>query len=39
VTIPKGVPEEKKILRRMLGAEVWPTPDDLCPVDHPIIFY
>ena len=20
---------------RMLGAEVWPTPDDLCPVDHP----
>ncbi|MEK7757278.1 MAG: pyridoxal-phosphate dependent enzyme, partial [Planctomycetota bacterium] len=19
----------------MLGAEVWPTPDDLCPVDHP----
>ena len=35
VTIPEGVPEEKKILLRMLGAEVWPTPDDLCPVDHP----
>lgn len=35
VTIPDGVPEEKKILLRMLGAEVWPTPDDLCPVDHP----
>lgn len=35
VTIPDGVPEEKMILLRMLGAEVWPTPDDLCPVDHP----
>lgn len=35
VTIPEGVPEEKKILLRMLGAEVWPTPDDLCPVNHP----
>jgi len=35
VTIPDGVPDEKKTLLRMLGAEVWPTPDDLCPVDHP----
>jgi len=35
VTIPDGVPTEKQILLRMLGAEVWPTPDDLCPVDHP----
>jgi len=35
VTIPDGVPEEKKVLLRMLGAEVWATPDDLCPVDHP----
>ena len=35
VTIPDGVPEEKKLILRMLGAEVWPTPDDLCPVDHP----
>ncbi len=35
VTIPDGIPEEKKILLRMLSAEVWPTPDDLCPVDHP----
>ncbi len=34
-TIPDGVPEEKKVLLRMLGAEVWPTPDDLCPVDNP----
>jgi cysteine synthase A/cysteine synthase B len=34
-TVPDEVPEEKKILMRMLGAEVWPTPDDLCPVDHP----
>jgi cysteine synthase A/cysteine synthase B len=35
VTIPDGVPEEKKVLLRMLGAEVWATPDDLCPVNHP----
>jgi cysteine synthase len=35
VTIPDGVPEEKKVVLRMLGAEVWETPDDLCPVDHP----
>lgn len=35
VTIPDGVPMEKQILLRMLGAEVWPTPDDLCPVDNP----
>jgi cysteine synthase A/cysteine synthase B len=35
ITLPEGVPEEKKILLRMLGAEVWPTPDDLCPVDNP----
>jgi cysteine synthase len=35
VTIPDGVPEDKKVQLRMLGAEVWPTPDDLCPVDHP----
>jgi cysteine synthase A/cysteine synthase B len=35
ITIPDGVPEEKKVILRMLGAEVWPTPDDLCPVDHP----
>jgi cysteine synthase A/cysteine synthase B len=35
ITIPDGVPEEKKLLLRMLGAEVWATPDDLCPVNHP----
>ncbi|MFQ6133267.1 MAG: PLP-dependent cysteine synthase family protein [Armatimonadota bacterium] len=35
VTIPSAVPEEKQALLRMLGAEVWPTPDDLCPVEHP----
>jgi len=35
ITIPDGVPEEKKILLRMLGAEVWATPDDLCPINHP----
>lgn len=35
VTIPDGVPEETKTLLRMLGAEVWATPDDLCPINHP----
>jgi len=35
VTIPDGVPEEKKVILRLLGAEVWETPDDVCPVDHP----
>lgn len=35
ITIPDGVPEEKKVILRMLGAEVWETPDDLCPIDHP----
>ncbi len=35
VTIPDGVPQEKQVLLRMLGAEVWATPDDLCPIDHP----
>jgi len=35
VTIPSGVPEEKLVLLRMLGATVLPTPDELCPVDHP----
>ena len=34
-TIPDGVPEEKKLILRMLGAEVWETPDELCPVDNP----
>jgi len=35
VTIPSAVPEENKILLRMLGAQVWDTPDDLCPINHP----
>jgi cysteine synthase len=35
VTIPEGVPSETKVLLRMLGAEVWETPDDVCPIDHP----
>jgi cysteine synthase B len=35
VTIPDGVPDEKKTILRMLGAEVWATPDDLCPINHP----
>lgn len=35
LTVPEGVPGEKKVMMRMLGAEVWETPDDLCPIDHP----
>ncbi len=35
VTVPDGIPEENKTILRMLGAEVWETPDDVCPVDHP----
>lgn len=35
VTVPDGIPDEKKVILRMLGAEVWETPDDLCPVDLP----
>jgi len=35
ITIPDGVPSETKTILRMLGAEVWETPDELCPVDHP----
>ncbi len=35
ITIPDGVPEETKTILRMLGAEVWETPDELCPIDHP----
>jgi cysteine synthase A/cysteine synthase B len=35
LTVPDATPEEKKVLMRMLGAEVWETPDDLCPIDHP----
>lgn len=34
-TVPDGVPNEKKVILRMLGAEVWETPDDLCPADNP----
>jgi cysteine synthase A/cysteine synthase B len=35
VTIPSGVPQEKLVLLRMLGATVMPTPDELCPIDNP----
>ncbi|MBI5904018.1 MAG: PLP-dependent cysteine synthase family protein [Deltaproteobacteria bacterium] len=35
ITIPSGAPAEKITLLRLLGAEVWATPDDLCPIDHP----
>ncbi|HEY5998966.1 MAG TPA: PLP-dependent cysteine synthase family protein [bacterium] len=35
ITVPSAVPAEKVTLLRLLGAEVWPTPDDLCPIEHP----
>ncbi len=35
ITVPSALPEEKLIVLRLLGAEVWPTPDDLCPINHP----
>ena len=35
VTVTSGVPAEKLVLLRLLGATVMPTPDDLCPVDNP----
>ncbi len=35
ITIPSGVPEEKIAILRLLGATVLPTPDDLCPIEHP----
>ncbi len=35
ITIPDAVPLEKQTVLRILGAEVWPTPDSLCPINHP----
>lgn len=35
ITIPSAAPSEKVALLRLLGAEVWPTSDDLCPIEHP----
>ena len=35
ITVPSALPEEKLTVLRLLGAEVWPTPDDLCPINHP----
>jgi cysteine synthase A/cysteine synthase B len=35
VMVPEAIPEEKKVLLRMLGAEVWEASDDLCPTNHP----
>ncbi|TAL17204.1 cysteine synthase family protein [bacterium] len=35
ITVPSALPQEKLAILRMLGAEVWPTPDDLCPINHP----
>jgi len=32
IAVPEGVPEEKKALLRMLGAEVLEAPDELCPL-------
>ncbi|GAB4274203.1 MAG: cysteine synthase family protein [Deferrisomatales bacterium] len=35
ITVPSEAPAEKLAALRLLGAEVWPTPDDLCPIEHP----
>jgi cysteine synthase A/cysteine synthase B len=35
ITIPDAVPQEKQNVLRLLGAQVWPTPDSLCPIKHP----
>jgi cysteine synthase A/cysteine synthase B len=32
IAVPEGVPEEKKVLLRLLGVKLWETPDDLCPL-------
>ncbi len=31
IAVPKGIPEEKKIMLRLLGAKLWETDDALCP--------
>ena len=32
IAVPERVPEEKKVLLRLLGAELWEASDDMCPV-------
>ena len=32
IAVPERIPEEKKVLLRLLGAELWEAADDLCPV-------
>lgn len=31
IAVPEGIPEEKKIMLRLLGARLWETDDALCP--------
>ena len=31
IAVPEGIPEEKKIVLRLLGAKLWETDDALCP--------
>jgi cysteine synthase A/cysteine synthase B len=31
IAVPEGIPEEKKVMLRMLGARLWETDDALCP--------
>ncbi len=31
VAVPKGIPEEKKVILRLLGVKLWETDDTLCP--------
>ncbi len=31
VAVPEGIPEEKKVMLRLLGAKLWEAEDELCP--------
>lgn len=32
IAVPERVPEEKKLVLRLLGVKLWEAPDDLCPL-------
>jgi cysteine synthase len=32
IAIPSGAPEEKKVLLKLLGVNLWEADDDLCPL-------
>ncbi len=31
IAVPSGIPEDKKVMLRLLGAKLWETEDALCP--------